>query len=110
MDLDRPRDAALGGRAVAVAEALRHVADPRGGDPAHAARADQLVEQGVRDGTDELEFATLLSDQLVSRGEGNEWLEAGTDRDRRTVRYEPIDGLGHRHQFAQRLSVSIYER
>ena len=107
VDLDRPRDPLLGGAPVAVAKPFGNVAHPGGGDTAHAAGADELVEQGVRDGSDELEVLAALPDQLVSGGKWDERLERGAEGYGRTVGDESIDGLGHRHDLRQRANVSM---
>src|SRR5207247_10801627 len=61
VNLKRSRYAALSRAAVAMAESLRGIAHPGGGDAAHAACPDELVEQGVRDGADQLEVPTSLA-------------------------------------------------
>src|SRR5207253_1702707 len=60
VDLQRPRHALFGGPAVVVAEALGDVADPGRDDAGDAAGADHLVEEAVRDGTDQRQVAPAL--------------------------------------------------
>src|SRR5207245_3714806 len=105
------RDVLLARAPVAVAEALRHIAHPSRGHAADAARADQLIEKRVRDGPDELEVAPAPPDDLVSSGKWDERLQCRAHRDRRAVRDEALDGLGHRRELArQRPMDSTYER
>ena len=72
-------------------EAGRHVADPRRGHASHAARADQLVERDVGDGTDEVEVAPPLADELVRERERDRRLERAPERDRGAVGDEACD-------------------
>src|SRR5207249_8224348 len=99
------RDSLLGRAPVAVAKPLRDIAHPRGGDPANAAGADELVEKRVRDRSDELEVLAALPYQLMAGGERDQRLERGAKGDGRAVRDEAIDGLGHRHDLAQPVFV-----
>jgi len=74
-----------------VREAGRHVADPRGGDAAHAARADELIERDVGDRPDEVEVAPSLADELVRERERDRRLERASERDGRAVGGEACD-------------------
>src|SRR5260370_25105086 len=96
-DVERARNPFFARAPVAVPKALGNVADPSGGHPAHAARADELVEQRVRDGRHELERSPPLPDHLVARGEGDQRFERQAERDRRAIGDEAADGLRHRH-------------
>ena len=87
-----------------MAESLRDIAHPGGGDAAHAACSDELIEQGVRDGADQFEVPTSKADHLVPYREGDERLERGSERDRRAIGDETVDGLRHRHHLAARRS------
>src|SRR6185312_9003383 len=79
-DLDGMGLSLLGGAAVVVAQALADVADPGGDDTAHAAGADQLVEEDVGDRADQREVAAALADDLVAGGEGNQRLQRQAER------------------------------
>ena len=107
VDLERTWDPVLARSPVAVAETLGHVADPGGGDAAHAPGADELVEQGIRDGPDQLEVPPALPDHLVPGGEGDERLEGGAHCHGGAIGHVSLDGLPHRHDFAgHRLKVT----
>ena len=64
-----------------------------GGDAAHAASADELVERDVRDRTDELEVAAPLADELVRERERDRRLERAAERDRGAIRHVAFDRL-----------------
>src|SRR2546428_5861094 len=97
LDGDPPRDPLLRRAAVAVREPGGHVADPRRHDLRYAPRADELVEEDVRDRADEREVAPTLTDQLVTGTEWDRRLERATHRDGRTVGHEARDRLAHGH-------------
>jgi hypothetical protein len=92
-DLDAPRYPLLERAPVGVRQAGRNVADPRRRDAPRAARADELIERDVGDRSDELELASLLSDELVREREGDRRLERATERDGRAVGDEARDRL-----------------
>ena len=87
---------------VVVAEAGADVADPGCGDSPHAAGPDELIEQDVRDGSDQLQVTTLLADQLVRGGERDQRLERRAQSNRCPVRYEAIYGLAQRQKLHRR--------
>src|SRR5438067_6574368 len=110
VDHDRPWYALFGGAAVAVPEALRHIAHPGRRDLANTARADHLVEERVGDRPHQLEVVASLADDLVSRREGDQRLERDSHRHPGAVRNESLDGLGHRHHLVYCAIDSTYER
>src|SRR5207244_9645605 len=63
LELQAIGDPLLDGAAVVVAEAGTDISDPGGGDPSHAARTNELVEEHVRDRPDELQLAPTLPNQ-----------------------------------------------
>jgi hypothetical protein len=76
-----------------VREAGGDVPHPGRVHAAHAARADELIEEDVGDRSDERELAPALADELVREGEGDRRLERAADGDGRPVRDEARDGL-----------------
>src|SRR4029077_3991625 len=98
-DLDAPRFAAFGRPAIAVTEAGADVARPGCADPSDAARPDELIEQNIRDRSDEGEVASALPDDLVTCGERDERFKSETEGHGRTVGHTLTDGFGHRHEF-----------
>jgi hypothetical protein len=68
---ERRRHALLASASIVVTQSLAHVPDPCGDDPAHAACADELIEQDVGDRAHQGEASSGLADELVARGIGN---------------------------------------
>ena len=93
LELQAIGDPLLDGAAVVVAEAGTDISDPGGGDPSHAARTNELVEEHVRDRPDELQLAPTLPNQGVSRRERDQRFERGAHYHRCSVWHESLDGF-----------------
>jgi hypothetical protein len=100
--LDAPRNPLLRRAAVRVRESGRDVADPRRGDLADAAGADQLIERDIGDRPDQPEVAPALADELVREREGDGRLEGAPQRNRRAVGDEARDRLGQADALVRR--------
>src|SRR4026207_1997830 len=72
---DKVRNASFGRAPVIVPQTGGDVADPRGDDFPNTAGADQLVELYVGDRSDQGQIPFLLTNDLMTRGEGDQRFE-----------------------------------
>ncbi len=93
---------------VVMAEPRADVADPRRDHPPRRARADQLVEQHVRDRPDQREVALALADDLVAGRERDGRLEGRADADRRAVWHHTRDRVPQRDELGGGHSGQLY--
>jgi len=85
-----------------VTETRRDVPHPCRLDARDAARANELVEEDVGDGTDEREVALALADELVRERERDRRLERAADSDGQAVADVARDGLAQRRALVLR--------
>src|SRR5271170_918489 len=75
-----PRNTAFDRATETIANACRHVSNPRGHHARNAACADQLVEENIGNGADESEVAAALANEFMAGGERNHLLELRAEK------------------------------